>query len=142
MVSCFVFTLSGCTGAMPDSQFEQTIPAASSLDIPTTAQSTVARESFYSAARPCMPQQDDTYLQTDLQTLLREAERVFNAKPLTEVLSQSVDEQPLPSVLLPGDPQVAVFYRSSSNAAQAPVIVAQFGYGASNSHFDETLCKL
>lgn len=130
MVCSFVFTLSGCTGTMPDAQPEPTIPAASPLVTPTTTQSAVARESFYSAARPCVPQHDDTYLPTDLQTLLGEAERVFNAKPLAEILSQSGGEQPLPSVLLPGDPPVAIFYLSTAEVGQAPVMVAQFGYGA------------
>jgi hypothetical protein len=129
MLLCVILVASGCTDSQADSQSKATASLSASTSATPGLQSEAMRKSFQSAARPCTPKAEDTYLQTDLKTLLQESERVFNAKPLAGILSQSGSGKPLPSITLPTQPETAVFYRSS-NSTEMPVIVAGFGYGA------------
>jgi hypothetical protein len=124
--SVLFLALSGCAKPTVAHKTQQTLPQSEPLETPSTAESVAARGSFYSAARPCIPQQDGTYLTTDIQTLLGKTEQALNAKSLDEILPKGTNGQ----ILLPGSPQVSVFYLSLPDPAQDPVLVAQFGYGA------------
>ena len=129
MICSLTFTLGGCTNPIADDESEQTIPTSNSSPLRPTTQSAAVRESFYSAARPCIPQQEGSYLPIDTQTLLSAAERVFNAKPLFETVVQSEQQQSLLAITLPDYPQIAVRYLASYDLRSVPVMVAQFGYG-------------
>jgi hypothetical protein len=129
MLSCLMFAVSSCRDLQADLQPQESISSSASISAAPGLQSEATRKSFQSAARPCTPTSDDTYLQTELTTLLHESERVFNAKPLAEILSQSGNDKSLASITLPTQPETTVFYRSSS-FTEMPVVVASFGYGA------------